>query len=216
LSPRERDVARRFHFAKHRLAYVFAHGVLRDILSRYLGCRPEEIQFDQDSFGKPFLTEGCDPIPPAFNLSHSGDLVAVALSRGRQIGIDVEEIRPIKDLERIAGSNFTPEECAFVLRHAAKAREHAFFRCWTRKEAYIKAVGKGLSIPLNTFDTLIGPRQPGRWLPRTVDAPGAANWWLADLDMPANYRGAVTVEGGFCRLTYSDWSPRSTTHRSSE
>jgi 4'-phosphopantetheinyl transferase len=211
LSGTERDRARRFHFTKHRLAYVFAHAVLRDILSHYLHFCPPDIRFCENLFGKPSLVQTGSGGTLEFNLSHAGSLVLVALSGGRRIGVDVEEIRAVDDFSVIAESHFTPPECAFIFGHGPADREPAFFRCWTRKEAYIKAVGKGLSIALNSFDTLIASGQSGRRIAGGPDRPDVANWWLADLDVPNNYMAAVAVETGIDRLVYFDWQPNATT-----
>jgi 4'-phosphopantetheinyl transferase len=206
LSPDERSSAGSFLLTRHRTAYIFAHAVLRDVLSLYVERAPEEILFIRDSFGKPFLGGDGAKIPLLFNLSHSGSMVLVAVAAGRQIGADLEQIRPLH-FACIAEANFTPEERSFISGHAPERQERAFFQCWTRKEAYIKAVGKGLSIPLNTFDTCIAAGQPGRQLPRTAEAPDVTSWFLADLDLPAGYTGAVAVGDGFHRLMYYSWKP---------
>jgi 4'-phosphopantetheinyl transferase len=208
LSEVERDCAHRFHFTKHRLAYVFAHAVLRDVLSRYLNRPAAALRFDKDSFGKPFLSHNTPVASLEFNLSHAGALVLIALSARRRIGVDVEEIRPMDDFTAIAEAHFTPRERAFIFNHAPAYRERAFFRCWTRKEAYIKAVGKGLSIRLNSFDTFIDAGQRGRQLAAGPDAPDVASWWLTDLDVPQDYLGALVVETGIDRLIYFEWKSR--------
>lgn len=204
LSQAERDSAHRM-LTKHRLAYVFAHAVLRDILSRYLSRPPGQIRFDQDSFGKPFLVGGDARVPLQFNMSHSGKVVLVSLACERHIGVDVEEVRPLDDLTSIAESNFTRQECAFVLRHAPEDRGRAFYRCWTRKEAYVKAVGKGLSIPLKSFDVSNSVAQCEQRLPRKADTDEVESWWLVDVEVPAGYLAAVAVEKGFDRLVYAEW-----------
>ena len=205
LSSAERDKARRFQFTNHRLAYVFAHAVLRDVLSRYLQCTPLDIRFCENPFGKPRLADAVSGVIPEFNMSHAGDLVLIALSYGRRIGVDVEKIRPTDDFSVIAESHFTPAESAFLFRHAPADRARAFFRCWTRKEAYIKALGKGLSIPLNSFDTLIDGGRSGRRVAGIPDGPDVANWWLEDLGAPENYMAAVAVETRIDRLVYFEW-----------
>lgn len=205
LSQAERDRARRFRLAKDRLVYRFAHTALRHILGRYLNRGPSDIRFGQNPFGKPFLDETESATPLAFNMSHSGALVVIALSVDRNIGVDVEEIRPIDDIAAIAESHFTPEECRFIFSHALPQQERAFFRCWTRKEAYVKAVGRGLSISLNSFETLDAIRQPVRHMSDGPGAREAATWWLRDLDVPSGYLGAVVVEKGVDRMAYFDW-----------
>ena len=205
LSPDEQEAARRFHFARHRGAYTFAHAVLRDILSRYRNQAPGRLHFERDSFGKPFLVEEGLRVPPFFNLSHSGSTVLVGLGECH-IGVDVEEIRPIEDIESISRAHFTSRECAFVLApQPADYRERAFFQCWTRKEALIKAVGKGLSIPLNSFDTFITAGQSGRMLPGVPGSAEIESWWLMDLVIPTGYMGALAVENSISRCVYFEW-----------
>ena len=208
LSQAERDAANRFRFKKHSLMYVFAHGVLRDILSAYLRTGAAGIRFSRGAFGKPFLVDNGMRAPTSFNMSHSGNTVLIALAPGQCIGVDVEMIRPLADFGLIAKSHFTPGERGILFRHAPEDQVREFFRCWTRKEAFIKAVGKGLSIPLNSFDTSIPAGERGRRLARTPDAPEIDSWWLADLELPCGYVGAVVVEKGCDRLVYSEWRPR--------
>jgi 4'-phosphopantetheinyl transferase len=208
LSQRERDRANRFVFERHKVRYVFAQGVLRDVLSRATGIAPAEIEFTGNLYGKPFLKTAAGMAPLQFNLSHSEDLVAVALVEQRAIGVDVEYIRPVLDLNSVAEDNYTPGEFSSMREVAGEARKALFFRYWTRKESYIKAVGKGLSIPLNTFDTRFERGARGRNLGRTVDAPHVDSWWIEDLAPPAKYAGAVTVEKGLESIEYFEWKPR--------
>lgn len=204
LSPEECARACRFHRTADRFRYVFAHAVLRDVLSRYLDCPPGDVRFATNPFGKPFLDETNGGKVPEFNLSHAGELVLVGVCESRRVGVDVEEIRPMDDLSSIAESHYTPRECAFIFGQAPEARARAFFRCWTRKEAYVKALGKGLSIRLNSFETNMQPelgRSPHN-RPRSADG---ANWQLADLDVPEGYTAAVAVETGMDSLVYFEW-----------
>jgi 4'-phosphopantetheinyl transferase len=201
LSPQEQAAAQRFRFEKHRTVYIFAQGVLRDILGRFTGRSPSELRFQTQSYGKPFLVEGT----PAFNLSHSGNVVMVAVADEGHIGVDVEQVRPLPDFQGIAESHFTARERRFIVSQPPEDRERAFFRCWTRKEAYIKAVGKGLSIPLHTFDTFISLEEPGLALPATSDAPTVDSWWLADIDAPHGYLAAVTADSRIDRIFQSAW-----------
>jgi 4'-phosphopantetheinyl transferase len=140
-------------------------------------------------------------------MSHSGDAVLVALTRGRHIGVDIEQMRPLHDFAAIAKRNFTPLECAMIHCRPPDAQYRAFFTCWSRKEAFIKAVGKGLSIPLNTFDSSIPSGESGRRLVAPEEAPDVESWWIADLNVPEDYAGAIAIEQGFDRLSYYTWSP---------
>jgi 4'-phosphopantetheinyl transferase len=205
VSSAERDHADRFHFSKDRVAYLFAHAVLRNVLSQYLRCPPGDLEFDVNAFGKPFLGKTAGAGKLEFNLSHAGSLIVIGLSANRSIGVDVEELHIVSDFSLIAESYFTPEECRFVFQQASSDQEWAFFRCWTRKEAYIKAIGQGLSIPLNSFDTLIPYGQAGRLLVGAADIPGDGKWWLEDLDLPKPYIGAVAVQNRTDRMMYFEW-----------
>ena len=208
LSPSENAAADRFVFERHRVAYRFAHTALRSILSGYLDRAPEQLRFAQNSFGKPFLSDMDKGCQIQFNMSHSGEVVAVAVTRDRHIGVDVEMMRPMKDFAGISNLNFTPEERAWIGGAPIELQPNAFFTCWARKEAVIKAVGKGLSMPLNTFDASIPSGQSGRRLV-LPDAPDVDSWWLADLNAPSGYAGAVAVEESIERLMYSVWEPNS-------
>lgn len=205
LSHDERSQAGRFVFEHHRRRYSAAHGILRDILARYVAKEPREIVFSLNAFGKPFLPEGDENRRLFFNMSHAGDLVVVALARDRLIGVDVEFIRPVPEIDAIAEYNFAPQERALIVNSSASDREPLFFTCWTRKEAYIKAVGKGLSLPLDSFDVSVPPGASGRSIEPTKDSPGVAGWWLSDLIVPPGYKGAVVVEDGFDRLSSRNW-----------
>lgn len=210
LSGVEQKRANRFRFNKHRSAYVFAHAVLRDVLSRYLQCTAREIQFGENAFGKPFIADQNNAKIPEFNLSHAGLVVLVAISRNRRIGIDVEEIRALNDFQSIARRHFTRREYAYIFDQPIEDRNREFFRCWTRKEAYTKATGKGLSIPLDSFDTLLGPGQPvDSWI-CVVDGHGR-KWFLKDIEAPRNYMAAIAVEDGIDRLVHLQWKAGSIT-----
>jgi 4'-phosphopantetheinyl transferase len=204
LSPSEVAAANRFVFDHSRKAYVFAHGVLRQILGGYVDLSPEEIRFEQTRFGKPFLAGPHDQARVRFNMSHSGDAVLVAITRDRHIGADIERIRPL-DFAGIVNSHFTAQECAFIRNQPTEKQQNAFFTCWTRKEAFIKAVGKGLSIPLNTFDVCIPSGQTGRKLTAPNEAPDVESWWLTDVIVPLGYAGAIAIEGRLVEVVYKTW-----------
>jgi len=177
-----------------------AHVVLRDILSWYLDRKPDQIEFRKNQFGKPFLVDA-GPGRLEFNLSHSASLVTVALALQRPIGVDVERIRPLPDLLLVAEDHFAPPERALLAEASPPDRLRAFFTCWTRKEAYIKALGTGLSAPLNTFDASIPAGAPGRRI-----ESGAGFWWVADLPLPEGYAGAIAIENGFDQLRQWRWT----------
>lgn len=205
LAPDERARAERFRFERDRRRFVVARGVLRTLLGRYLGTDPRRVAFRYESHGKPALGEGFGGQGIHFNVSHSGEMALYAFARGRELGVDVEEVRPMEDGLEIAERFFSPAEVAAFRALPAEIRDEAFFNCWTRKEAYIKAVGEGLSFPLHVFDVSLAPGEPARLL-ASRDAKQAERWSLQGLPDPApGYRAAIVVEGEGWELACWRW-----------
>ena len=193
LSPTEIAQADRFAFSHLSRSYEISRGALRLLLSRYLGCRPSDLVFTFGPRGKPGVSGGGSQI--RFNLSHSGDLALYALTVNCEIGVDVEKVRNISGIEQIASRFFCPGEASNLLSIAeARQREEAFFRCWTRKEAYIKAVGDGLSAPLDRFQVTLLRDDPAQFVHIGNDRRAAARWTLQHLDPAANYIGALAYQ----------------------
>ena len=140
LSADEKERAARFHFPVDRERFIAAHGCLRAILRRYLGCESDQISFSVNQYGKPALND----YPLEFNLSHSGNYALIGITRKQKIGVDVEKVRPEIELESIAEHNFSKREVAELMSLPPGQRVAGFFLCWTRKEAYIKAHGTGI------------------------------------------------------------------------
>src|SRR5271163_3956007 len=156
----ERERARRFIFERDRDRYVAARGILRDLLGQYLRCAPRSIEFAYGPYGKPAITGAASRSGICFNLSHSHGLAVVAIGREQEVGIDVELIRPEFAAEGIARRYFSAKEIDELSGLPAQMRTEGFFLCWTRKEAYIKAKGDGLQIPLDSFDVSLSPGSP--------------------------------------------------------
>lgn len=192
LSDDERARAARFVFDKDRRRFIAARGSLRVLLSRYTGRRPETIEFCYGPQGKPFLA---DPSDLRFNLSHSGRFAVFACVRNREIGIDVERERPEVEFEEIAARFFSSPEQAALQALPREQRRQAFFTCWSRKEAYIKALGGGLSVPLDRFDMTLAPGQPAQLIVDRGDSAAAAAWTVYDIRPDEGYAGAAVVAG---------------------
>ena len=192
LTPDERIRAERFRFENLRHSFVLTRGALRVLLGRYLQVPPAKIQIAYGSKGKPRLAE---PELATFNVSHSGGLAVFGFAASCEIGIDVEEIHPLADMLDIAQRFFCPAETAEVISLPANQRERAFFRCWTRKEAYIKAVGEGLSVPLDSFQVTLRPGEPAKIIHLAGDANAARTWRLCDLELSPGYVGALAYHG---------------------
>jgi 4'-phosphopantetheinyl transferase len=205
LSPDEQARAARFLREADRHRFVAAHGGLRQLLGQYLSLPPAALGFTLGEFGKPALADAAAGRALSFNLSHAGDWILIALAAGQAVGVDVECIRPDLDFMPIARTQFSPEEVTALTAEAPGAQLDAFFRCWTRKEAYLKARGQGLAYSLREFSVAFGTesRPALRWV---ADDPGAAQrWTVLECAPAADYAGAVVVEGSPIRLRARHW-----------
>ena len=199
LDATERARAERFAFPILRRRYRVAHAVLRCALGRWTGQPPASLQFERGPEGKPTLPGG-----PAFNLSHSANRLLLGISDAERLGVDVEVLRLIDDLEGMARHNFAADECAAVLACPQAERSEAFLRVWTRKEAMIKALGGGLSIPLQSFS--VSTREVCDNALKRLDQPGehSAAWCVRGIDGVAGCVAALAVDAPSFRL---DWFP---------
>lgn len=198
LSTDEIARAEQFRFPRHAQAFRLCRALLRAILGRYLEQPAGQLCFKYSEHGKPQLA-GSQRSEIQFNLSHSGDRVLVAVAKNRAVGVDVEEIRPLDDAEAIARNYFSPAEVEAWLRLAQDERPQAFFRCWTRKEALMKAMGRGLSIGLDQFsvDLARGGKTDVTWQSASLPVD---EWTILDLDVGLGYAAAVAGAAGLCRV----------------
>ncbi len=188
----ERKRAERFRFGRHRERFIVQRGRLREILSGYWDVLPEAIPFGKGPGGKPAVTGPNAMI--RFNLSHSGGYALFAIAYGREVGVDVEVVRPKPRAARLVERFFSASEKAAFRKLEPSEEEAAFFAGWTRKEAFVKAVGKGLRFPLDRFDVSLEPGEQDALL-RVAGAPEEAkNWSLRDIDLGAGFRAALAVE----------------------
>jgi 4'-phosphopantetheinyl transferase len=204
LDPAEISRARRFHFEKDRSRFIVARGLLRTILGSYLNLDPQILRFGYGGQGKPFLMEIRDNANDAsalrFNLSHSGGVALIAVTLNREPGIDLERIRPELATETIAEQFFSAQETAMLRALPADVQPEAFFNCWTRKEAYLKARADGLSFPLDQFSVSLIPGEPAALLSFLGEPDEIARWSLIHLNPGSDYVGALVVEGRRLRL----------------
>jgi 4'-phosphopantetheinyl transferase len=205
LSADECDRARRFHFEKDRRHWIVAHGILRLLLGRYLDVEANELQFAINDYGKPALVQPSRKSRLHFNLSHSGEIALYAFAYDRQVGIDVEHMRGSLDYEEVATHYFSSYECSVLRALPDSLREKAFYTCWARKEAYIKARGTGLSQPLDEFDVSLTPSEPAALLADRHDPEAPGRWSLCTLAPGDRYAGALAVEGSGWQLTCWEW-----------
>ncbi len=206
LSADEQIRTEQLYFERDRKRFIVGRGLLRMILGRYIGIAPERLRFQYGSAGKPALatTPGIPEVQ--FNVSHSHGLVLYAVTRDRQIGVDLEHIRPILGAEQIAARVCSPREQAVFRALPAMQRQVAFFHCWTCKEAYVKACGDGLARPLNQIDVSLAPSEPARSLSIAGASGAGSRWSLHELNPAPGYVAALAVERDNLQLCCWQWS----------
>lgn len=202
LAADECERAAHFRLPRDRDRFVAARIVLRVILGHYLSIAPQEIRFSYGPHGKPALATEHAANGLRFNLSHSSGVVLIALARGREVGVDVEYIRPNLEYDQLAVQFFSPAEAAALRALPAERRVAAFFACWTRKEAYVKARGDGLVYPLDRFTVSLAPGEPAALLSVDGDALEGSRWSLYDLVPAPGYAAALATEG---QARLSEW-----------
>ena len=192
LSDDERRRAERFRQPRHRRRFTAGWGLTRALLGAYSATPPQDLELRYGPKGKPAL---CRPSGgPEFNLSHSGEQIVVALSRDHPLGVDIEQLRQIREALPIARKHFSAGELARLEALPASEFMTGFFHCWTRKEALIKAVGEGVFVALDRFDVSLGPGEPARLLALDGEATRAASWSLFHLEPTAGVIGALATE----------------------
>ncbi len=184
--------ADKFRFETERLNYVISHGARREILAKYLECLPNVIKFKENYYGKPFLRENKKRI--YFNLSHSHEIALLAVAKKRRIGVDIEAIRKNFDEINIAEQFFSTSEIETLQSLPRNLRTKAFFDCWTRKEAFIKAVGQGLSYPLKEFSVAFSPFERARLISLENTFLKTENWQIIELNIADDYASAAAIE----------------------
>lgn len=189
LSNEEQERSRRFRFDHDRGIFLYSHSLLRSLLAGYAGLRPGEIEFGYTKFGKPYLHQRTGPDQIEFNLSHSGVVVLIGVTRNIPLGVDVEKIKPLADMDQIAARFFSDFEQSDLSTLSGSARTAAFYHCWTRKEALIKASGEGLSMPLDTFQVSLLPGEPAR----LVKSADSRKWSLQDISPADGYAAAAAA-----------------------
>ncbi|MGO9863367.1 MAG: 4'-phosphopantetheinyl transferase family protein [Terriglobales bacterium] len=200
LSPDEIARASRFHFEKDRSQFTRCRSALRVLLSRYLAIPATEIRFEYLASGKPQLAAAQNPRALQFNVSHSAGIALIAICANRRLGVDIEKIRDDVDTTSLAERFFSLRERAGLQALPAHLRLPGFFACWTRKEAFLKATGEGLSFPLADFSVTTHPALDPVLEEIRGNTEAAQQWSLADLSVVDGYRAGVAVEGAFPHL----------------
>ena len=200
LSPDERRRTAHYPLPKHRVRFIVRRGILRELLGQYLGRMPDRVRLRYGAHGKPGIAGVPGDMALNFNLAHSRDVALYAFSLHRRVGVDIEHIRDDVECASIAEHFFSPAEAMALSRLPAVEQVGAFFSCWTRKEAYIKARGEGLSLPLSRFTVSVDPHRPAALLETSDEPAERLKWSVADLAVRPDCRAALIVEGQGWRL----------------
>ena len=191
----ERARAERYRFLEDRSRFVIRRGILRMILGRYLSVEPSHIKLDYGPYGKPHLAGEFDSDSLQFSLAYSHELVVYAFARKCQVGIDVERIQPLPDIEQISAQFFTTRENRKINELDGLAKLLAFYHCWTRKEAYVKAIGAGLTYPMNQLEVSVDPNEPAQLLWAEKHPQAATQWSLKSFAPADDYVSALAIKG---------------------
>lgn len=206
LSRDEVQRANRFTFETDKSRFVIARAAMRQILAGYMGVAPQKLTFYYSQNGKPELHTDFGNTGLKFNLTHSRDLALLAVTRGGRVGIDVEFVNDEFAGEEIAERCFSVNEMKTLRRVPANQKADAFFCCWTRKEAYLKALGEGLSVPLHSFDVSFGPNAPAALISVSTQPDEISRWSMYEINTPQGFKAALVVEGTGHVLCHRQWN----------
>jgi len=210
LSEKERIRSHQFHFESDRHAFIVRHGILRAILGRLHGIDPQQVKICTGSYGKPYIERTGDVDPIQFNMSRSKDMVLFGFCRGRQIGVDIEFEASEPDFEQIVTHFFSASEQASFHDLPESQKKPAFYHCWTQKEAFLKALGDGISRGLDQFDVSTNPTEPAKLIRVLWHPDSVFRWSLKTVKSIPGYCAAVAVEGRFEKLRIQEIAPTKT------
>jgi 4'-phosphopantetheinyl transferase len=202
LSPDEKSRAHKFRFIKDSMNFIIARGILRSLIGKYLEINPAEVSFRYSEFGKPDIA---DNHFLQFNISHSQNIALFAFTKKLNVGVDVEFVNPDIEVKDIAAKFFSPNEVSNLFALPEKKHTLGFFNCWTRKEAFIKAVGEGLSFPLNKFEVSLEPDEPVKLLATDWEPKDVSKWSIYSISPAANFVGGLAIEGVVEKIKFWNW-----------
>ncbi len=205
LSADEIERADRFRFDHLAAHFVAGRAILRLLLGRYLRAAPEKLHFRYGVYGKPELDASALTPAIAFNLAHSHNLAVYALAQAPRLGIDVEQTRAVHELDQIVERFFSAREKTALAALPDEQRSAAFFLCWTRKEAYLKALGAGITYPLDRFSVSLAPGEPAVLLEGAEEDDTGQPWTLLSFAPTPRSQAAVAVEGCNWMLHCREW-----------
>jgi 4'-phosphopantetheinyl transferase len=210
LSADELDRAERFHFASHRHRYISARGFLRTVLSEYVQMPPSELEFEYGLHGKPTLLSSFDADTVHFNLSHSGGIAVLAVTRTAPVGVDVEQVKELKEFDELVNRFFSVREASRFSRLPKDEKAAAFFNLWTRKEAWLKATGEGIAHRLRDVEVTFLANEPARFLALPADklesVAGHSSWQLFDFSPVRGCKAALAIAASEIQIQNRSWT----------
>jgi 4'-phosphopantetheinyl transferase len=210
----ERQRAARFVFERDRRRFIASHSATRVVLGRQIGIAPASVRYAVAERGKPRVVDA--PVDVRFNLSHSGERALLAVAIGREVGVDIEATRELSDLVSLAERVFSPSERERLLRSSNDQREEIFFRLWTRKESFIKALGDGMYFPLAEFEVSSEPAGEQLLLSCAARPNAMGQWTTRAWPCEPGYVAAITVEGSRFEIESIAYEPNTTGLRSKQ
>ena len=208
LSADEQSQAARFHFDRDQRRFVIRRAVRRQLLAAQLETSPATIQIESANFQKPKIVSPENSKRLRFNCSHSADWALIAVAREREVGVDLEQHRPLPDAEDLAGKIFSDAENRELTALPPALKLQGFFNGWTRKEAFVKAIGLGLSYPLNRFSVSLSPNRPAAILEVADNPPALEKWSMISLELNPDYSAALVFEGKKSDVKFLEWNPQ--------
>lgn len=206
LDSTERIRAGRYHLPKERARFIGCRGMLRSLLGNYLKIDAAQVNFSYGLHGKPLLKNTCGEKRLHFNLAYSNDLILAAFTLDSEIGVDLEYVEEIPELNWAINTFFSENECAVFQTLPVSQWTDAFYHCWTRKEAFIKAIGNDRIFPSTTFDVSFAPGEPAQLLQIAGNSEEPSHWEIQSLTPALNYVGAIAVRRPNCRMkVYNEW-----------
>ena len=205
LSSEEHKRAYRYRFEKDKIHFILSHGILRTLIGHYISKPADQLEFVREDHGKPRLRNEFGKQSIHFNFSRSGTIALYAFTRDQEIGVDVEKIRNVSDMELIVQHYFSKREKSEFFTLPECEKKTAFFNCWTRKEAYIKAIGTGLSHPLDEFDVSLNPREPPKLLGIKGDSEVVSQWEIFGFTPSSGYVAAIAIKNRRYKLKFWKW-----------
>jgi 4'-phosphopantetheinyl transferase len=202
LSPDEKARAQKFRVAKDSSNFIVARGILRSLIGKYLEINPAEISFQYNGFRKPCIANNNSL---NFNISHSQNIALFAFTKEFNVGVDVEFVNPDIPVKEMAAKFFSTNEINNLFALPEEQLTPGFFNCWTRKEAFIKAVGEGLSFPLNRFEVSLEPGQPAKLLATDWAPEAVSKWSIYSMSPGANFVGGLAIEGSVGEVKFWNW-----------